>query len=202
MKRVSAKFVPWLLTEDKNNNHLNVCYDLREQVGNDSQILSKVVTGDETWCYTYDLETKQASSQWKTPNSPKPKKARQVQSNVKIMLISFFDANEIVHKEFVPPGQTVNQQFYLQALKRLHDSVWKKWPEMWSSGDWFLHHDNAPAHMALSVQQFLANNMTVIPQPPYSPDLAPCDFFLFSRIIGQMKGKRFAEVSEVKKKTP
>ena len=36
----------------------------------DPQILSKVVTGDETWCYGYDPETKQALSQWKTPNSP------------------------------------------------------------------------------------------------------------------------------------
>ena len=125
MKRVSSKFVPWLLTEDQKNNRLNVCYDLREQAGNDTQILSKVVTGDETWCYGYDPETKLASSQWKTPNSPKPKKAQQVRSTVKIMLISFFDANGIVHKEFVPPGQTVSQQFYLQVLKRLRDSVWK-----------------------------------------------------------------------------
>ena len=99
------------------------------QVGKNPQILSKVVTGDETWCYGHDLETKQASSQSKTPNSPKPKKAQQVWSNVKIMLISFFDANGIVHKEFVPPGQTVNQQFYLEVLKRLRDSVQKKQPE-------------------------------------------------------------------------
>ena len=42
------------------------------------------------------------------------------------MLISFFDANGIVRQEFVPPGQTVNQQFYLQVLKRLRDSVRKK----------------------------------------------------------------------------
>ena len=68
MKRVSAKFVARLLTEDK-KNRLNVCYELREQVGSDPQILSKVVTGDETWCYRYDPETKQASDQWKTPNS-------------------------------------------------------------------------------------------------------------------------------------
>ena len=68
---------------------MNVCYDLSEQVGNDPQILSKVVTGDEAWCYGYDPEIKQASSQWKTPSSPKPKRARQVRSNVKIMLISF-----------------------------------------------------------------------------------------------------------------
>jgi len=73
---------------------------------------------------------------------------------------------------------------------------------MWSSSDWFLHHDNAPAHTALSVQQFLAkNNMTVIPHPPSSPDLAPCDFFLFPHMKCQMKGKRFADVSKVKKKT-
>ena len=57
----------------KKNIRLNVCYDLREQVGNNPQILSEVVTGDETWCYGYDPETKQASSQWQTPNSPKPK---------------------------------------------------------------------------------------------------------------------------------
>ena len=107
-----------------------------------------------------------------------------------------------MHKEFVPPGQTVNHQFYLKVLKRLHDSVWTKRPEMWSSSDWFLHHDNAPVHTSLSVQQFLAkNNMMVIPHPPYSPNLAPCDFFLLPRMKGQMKGERFANVSKVKKKT-
>ena len=95
MKRVSAKFVPRFLTEDQKNTRLNVCYDLREQVGNDPKILSKVVTGDETWCYSYDPETKQAWSQWKTPDSPKPKKARQVQSNVKNMLISFLMLMEL-----------------------------------------------------------------------------------------------------------
>ena len=62
MKRVSAKFIPRLLTEDQKNSPLNVCYNLREQVGNDPQILSKVVTRDETWCYGYDPETKQALS--------------------------------------------------------------------------------------------------------------------------------------------
>jgi len=101
-------------------------YDLREQVGNNTQILSKVVTRYETWCYGYNPETKQASSPWKTPDSPKSKKARQVRLNVKIMLISFFDANGIVQKEFVPGAKTVNQHFYLEVLKRLRDSVWKK----------------------------------------------------------------------------
>ena len=126
MKRVSAKFVPWLLTEDQKSNRLNICHDLRKQVENDPQILSKVVNRDESLCYGYDQETKQALNQWKTLNSPKEKKARQVRLNVKIMLISVFDANGIVHKEFFPPGQTVNQQFYLKVLKRLCYCVRKK----------------------------------------------------------------------------
>ena len=170
MKYVSAKFVPRLLTGDQKSIHLNVFYDLREQVGN--QNLSKVVTTDETWCYGYNPGGGQTLSQWKTPKSPKPKMAWQFQSNVKIMLISFFDTNGIVHKGFVCPGQTVNQQFYLEVLKRLRDSVRKKRPEMWRRSDCFLHHDNAPAHTALSVQQFLAKNNMIIPHPPYSPELA------------------------------
>jgi hypothetical protein len=46
-------------------------------------------------------------------------------------------------------------------------------PEKWNLGDWFLHHDNAPAHFALSLCEFLAKYMTVIPHPPYTPDLVP-----------------------------
>ena len=73
---------------------------------------------------------------------------------------------------------------------------------MWSSGDWFLHHDSATVHTALSVQQFVANNnMTITTHPPYSPDLEPYDFFLFPRMKRRMNGKRFADVCEVKKKT-
>ena len=70
------------------------------------------------------------------------------------------------------------------------------------SGEWWLHHDNAPAHKALSVKQFLTkNSMTQLLCPPYSPGLTPCGFFLFPRMKKVLKGKRFADVEEVKKKT-
>jgi hypothetical protein len=59
--------------------------------------LSRVITGDESWIYGYDLKTKQQSSQWKIPNSLRPKKARQVKSKVKRMLIIFFDFKGVVH---------------------------------------------------------------------------------------------------------
>jgi len=58
--------------------------------------------------------------------------------------------------------------------------------EVWCIGDWFLHHSNAPAHSALSLQEFLAMNcMTVIPNSPYSSDLVLCYFFLFIDFMGK-----------------
>jgi len=56
-------------------------------------------------------------------------------------------------------------------------------PGMCDSGDWFLLHDNAPSHNATIVKQFLAQRKgTVLEHPPYSPDLAPADYFLFSKV--------------------
>jgi hypothetical protein len=78
MKRVAAKFMPHLLTEEQKNKHVNVCCDLQQELKNDPQFLTKVATGNESWCYGYDPESKQQSCQWKSPNSPRPKKVRQV----------------------------------------------------------------------------------------------------------------------------
>ena len=83
MKRVAAKFVPRLLSEDQRVSRLDACREMKHQLKTDSEILSKIITGDESWCYGYDLETKQQSSQWKSASSQRPKKARQVKSNVK-----------------------------------------------------------------------------------------------------------------------
>ena len=168
MKQGAAKFL--------------ICHDLQEELKDDPHFLTKVVTGYDIWCYDYDPESEQQSSQWKSPNSPRPKIARQVRSSFKTTLISLFDVDGIVHREFVSPGQTVNQKFCLNVLKRLCDSLRRNHPEKWQSGEWFLYHDNAPTHTALSVQQFLAKNkMVVVSHHPYSPDLAPCDYFCTHR---------------------
>ncbi|KAJ4448520.1 hypothetical protein ANN_10538, partial [Periplaneta americana] len=74
--------------------------DRRKTIDEVSEQTNLIVTGDGSWCYGYDPKSKQASSQWKTPNSPRPKKARQVRFNVKTMLICVFDVNGIVHKEY------------------------------------------------------------------------------------------------------
>jgi len=90
MKRVCAKFVPRLLTDDQREQRQTIARDLFERSCEDVQFLKNIVTGDESWFYGYDPETKQQSSQWKGPTSPRPKKRRQVRSKTKVMLLAFF----------------------------------------------------------------------------------------------------------------
>jgi hypothetical protein len=49
------------LTEEQKSNHVNVCCNLQEELKNGPQFLTKVVTGDESWCYGHDPESKQQS---------------------------------------------------------------------------------------------------------------------------------------------
>jgi hypothetical protein len=138
--------VPRLLSDDQKTLCVSVCRELKQAI-DDPIFISNIITGDET-------------------NSPRPKKASQVRSNVKSMLIFFFDIQGIVHKEFAPPGQTVNGKFYYEFLKRLREDIRRKHPDKWKKNNWFLH-DNAPAKTSLVVRQFLTSkNIVVIPPPP------------------------------------
>lgn len=202
MRRVAAKFVPKLLTFEQKLRRKTVAQEMLDLVADDSTLLQHIITGDETWVYGYDIETKAQSSEWKLANEPRPKKARRVRSNVKVLLTVFFDYHGIVFYEFLPQGATVNKEYYLRVLRRLREAIRRKRPDLWKEKSWKLHHDNAPPHTSILVRNFLdKNNTSLIEQPPYSPDLAPCDFFLFPKMKKALKGKHFETIEEIKAKS-
>jgi hypothetical protein len=62
----------------------------------------------------------------------------------------------------------------------------------WDETSWILHLDNAASHTAMAMQQFLAGEeITLMVQQPYMPDLAPCDFWLFPRLKMGLLGQCF-----------
>jgi hypothetical protein len=64
--------------------------------------------------------------------------------------------------------------------------------ELWDARNWQLHHDNAPAHSSHLIQGFLAKRaIPQVRQVPYSPDMAPCGFWLFPRLKTPLKDSRF-----------
>ena len=200
MTRVYAKFIPKFLTTEQKDLRSEIAHDNLEMVNDDENVLKKVITGDESWVYGYDPETKQQYSQWKRPDEPRPKKARQSRSHVKSMLIIFFNCEDVVRYESASRGQTINKEYYVEVLERLRDAVRRNRPRFWSSGDWLLHQDNAPAHSSNLVQQFLANHKIVqLRQPLYSPDTAACDFWMFLKLKIALKGKRFDDIETIQR---
>ena len=117
MRKVCAKMVPKKLTTAQKANRRDVCLDLLHRPQREPEFFSRIITGDESWILEYDPETKRQSREWHTANYPRPKKARMSKSKTKLMPICFFDSQGVVHKEFVPPGQTVNQIFIGKSLK-------------------------------------------------------------------------------------
>jgi hypothetical protein len=93
---------------------------------------------------------------------------------------------------------SANQNFYCEVFQRLRKRVACVRPGI--ARTWMLHHDNAPCHTAVSINEFLAEKcMPVFPQPPYSLDLSPCDFFLFPRLKNHLKRRHFGILDNIQK---
>lgn len=168
----------------------------------DPIFIKRIITGDETWVYEYDTQSRHQASEWRAPNEPRPKKSRRFQSKKKAMLTVFMDHNGIVHHEFLPEGQTVNKEYYLGVMRRLREAIRQKRKDLWANNSWILYNDNAPSHSAIIIREFLTKNGTnTIQQPSNSPDLAPCDFFLFDRVKKPLRGTRFNSRKEVMEKS-
>ena len=189
MRRFASNFVPGLLSFDQKQQRFDVCLDLKENAANDPSFLSHVITGDETLVYAYDPETKTQSSQRKSPGSPRPKKARQVRSNIKSMLICFFDQKGIVQKEFVPPGQRVNAAFDVEVLKSLREHVRRKPPDQWRNNT--THGCSTMTMLPSWLDVFLPIIWMCCHILPIGPTLHPATFSYFQNWKWSLRGEDF-----------
>ena len=91
MRKICAKLVSKDLSVVQKANRVKICQDLLERLEMEHNFLDKVITGDESWVFEYDPETKRQSAECHTKNSPRPKKARMSKSKVKTLIMVFFD---------------------------------------------------------------------------------------------------------------
>ena len=122
-----------------------------ELINSDPAVLDALVTCDESWIYCYDQETKRQSSQWKHAGSPRPKKAKQSKFTHKLLIIRFFDNTGMIYMPWVPTGQTVNKEYYVEVLREFRKRFRRKMPALSKSGQWHLHQDNAPVYNSILV---------------------------------------------------
>lgn len=198
MNKVSARWVPRMLTEHQKRNRKMVCRDLLKRFNDDQgTFIDRIVTQDETWVHHYDPETKMQSMQWKHPESPAPRKFRVVPSAKKVMASVFWDSGGVLMVDYLPKGQTITGNYYAEELRRLREAIKEKRRGKLTRGVLLLQ-DNAPAHTSqVAVTSASHCGFELLPHPPYSPDLAPSDYYLFPKLKLELKGHRFGSNEEV-----
>ena len=198
MHKVSARWVPRNLSPEQKQIRMSSCQEnLTRWKHNPQDFMARIITVDETWVYHFDPETKKQSMQWKRPGSPVPRKFRVNRSAGKVMATVFWDAQGVIMTDFLEPGQTINKGYYSAELVKLREEVKKKRRGKISKGVLLLQ-DNAPPHAAqVSVATARDCGFELLPHPPYSPDLAPSDFYLFPLLKESLRGKVFENDSAV-----
>ncbi len=194
----SAKFVPKLLTAQHLRQRMEACTMMLNNICHNPRVLKQIITMDDAWIYAYDPELKSQSSQWLQPGEQRPQKAIRTRAVGKTLLISFFDHRGLVYHEFLR-NRTVTKRIFIRILSRFKTAVAHRRPKV---HQWFLHMDNAPVHNARDTKLFLLfAGIQRLQHPPYSPDLAPNDFWFYPRLKKHLRGKVFPNLDALEEET-
>ena len=182
LRKICARWVPHLLTDEQKQSRVRLA----------SHRLEEIVTADETWIYHFQPDSKAKNKVWVSSEGDRPVIARRCKTSNRILYAIFFDSKGPVLQIPVPKGSSVTGKFYRESFRtQLVDFYQKRRPRTGVRGIKLLH-DNAPAHISATVQEYLKESgLDVLDHPPYSPDLFPCDFWLFPRLREMLAGHRF-----------
>ncbi|KAG5347244.1 SETMR methyltransferase, partial [Acromyrmex charruanus] len=171
VRKLCSRWISHNLTEAQKQARVKWSKEMLKKFNRDrSNLIYNIVTGDETWIYSYKPESKQQSTVWVFQNEPKF-----VHSATKQMIACFFSyTGHVTLKD----RRTVNIHYYTTICL---PEVINKLRRTNRNRRIILHHDN--------VDFLSSKNVELMTHCPYSPDLSPNDFFLFPNIKKKMRGE-------------
>ncbi len=181
LRKISSRWVPHQLTQQQRQQRIDICVENLTKFENGTWRLCDIVTGDESWFYHRKISSKQESQAWVPVGGSPPTVVKRHLFEKKTMFIIFFMTSGALLVHQVPVGTSVNAEYYRdKCLKSLINKLHKKRPAS-TKNHVKLHHDNARPHVNNIVINYLQQEkIKTMPHPPYSPDLAPSDFWLFN----------------------
>jgi hypothetical protein len=179
------RWVPHVMTEDlkaKRKEVANQMLPYLEKAA--SQNWRRIVTGDESWFYLSQLP----SRMWSLARDNVATNVRNDFQSQKIMFTIMWNPHRFYVVNRLPENTTMNSTYYTSnILQPLYDCFFPG-GHVGQTRKLVIHVDNCSIHKSAQAEQFMANHKMVrMPHPPYSPDLAPSDFYLFGRIKNQLK---------------
>lgn len=195
LKKINCKWIPRILNKGEKEARIK---SSKKCVKIFNLIKNRIITEDETFIYYFDPKFKSESRVWKGPGSPTPKIMKNSRTMKKLMLIAFFDGNGMIYHHYVNRGQTINSDYFIKICKDMLQKLKRKRLKRIAAHP-ILHFDNASCHKSEKTTEFFKKKkIKILEHPPYSPDLAPCDFGLFPRLKKYLRGKVFTNDKDLK----
>ena len=197
-KKLSARWIPRLLSDDQQMHRMEIAaQNLRKIHRGRNKFFKRLITVDETWLHQWTPETKEQSKQWCLSFEGPPVKAKIVPSAGKVMATVFWCEEGVLLFDFLEQGASINSEYYCNLLTKVDKTFRRRYPNIRP----LLLQDNARPHTARSTLAKINNlDWDVLSHPPYSPDLAPSDFYLFPHMKKPFRGTRFETMDQVKAK--
>ena len=193
LHKICACWVPHLLTDEQKQSLVRLALQVIEKYDKcDPRRLEEIVTGDETWIYHFPPDSKAKNKVSVSSEGDRPVITRRCKTSNGMLYAIFFDSKGPVLQIPDPKGSSVTGKFYRESvLTQLVDFYQKRRPRTGVCGIKLLH-DNAPTHKSVRIQEYLTESgLNVLDHPPYSPDLSPCDFWMFPRLKEMLAGLCF-----------
>lgn len=187
MRKLTSRWVPHELTHDQRKRRVDACKQILAKFEEGKWRLGDVITGDESWFYLRQIGRKSSNKSWVSEDESPRTVVRRDRYESKNMFSITFKSTGVLHIECVEKGKTITGDYYLNnCLKPTVGEINKQRPSSGTTNMKMLH-DGARPHITKSVKAYLNQvGITIIDHPPYSPDLAPSDFWLFDTIKQQL----------------
>ena len=199
MRKICARFVPAVLWEDQKERRRHNSWEMVERINSDPAVLDTLMTCDESWICCYDQRPTDRAPYGGILALPDPRRLDRAKSTHKHLIIPFFDSTGMISMHWVPTGQTVNKEYYVEVLREFRRRFRRKKPAIFKPSQWHFHLENAPVHNSLLDTDYLTKiGIKTVQQPPYFPDLARCDFWLFPKLKEKFRDCRNETIEEMK----
>jgi histone-lysine N-methyltransferase SETMAR len=182
-RKITSRWVPYKLSAENKKKRVDFAKAMLQKINNEEWRLDQILTGDECWIYHRSIKKRRSTRAWKRKGQTPEIIVRRGRSEPKTMFVIFFRSTGPVYIHSVERGKTIDQNYYINnCLSPMIENLKKQRPSSGTKGIKILH-DNATPHTHEATVTFIqSNGMQIIDHPPYSPDLAPCDFWLFDYI--------------------
>ena len=130
LRKVCARWVPHLLTEEQKTQRLKGAWELlKTYKGCNSWVISNLLTVDETWAHMFEPQRRADNKQWKRKDQKRPCIAKRIISSKKMLYAIFFNSSGPVVQVHCSSGHTVTGRFYKNSIpKKVKEFYNKKRP--------------------------------------------------------------------------